>query len=74
MRMVDIAGVAMGAFGLFVVTVHEYDHRDNDVLSYQRWAFKKVDSFFGVSEADLVAAGWEPKKPRHGGWGNKRGF
>jgi len=72
-RMLDIATVALGFAVVAMVTVREYDHSHNDMLQYQRWAFKKVDSFFGVKKDELVAAGWVPKKPKHVEVGKKKG-
>jgi hypothetical protein len=61
-RMLDIIGGALAVGGVGVVTLQEFNHSHNDILDYQRWAFAKIDSFFGVTRDDLVQAGWTPKK------------
>lgn len=60
--MLDLVSCGLVTLGLSVLTIADHPHTMNEVLTYQRWAFKKLDSLFGVSKEELVANGWTPKK------------
>ena len=42
------------------------------MLNYQRWLFKRVDNFLGVSEKDLKDAGYVQKYPAPKKYGIKK--
>ena len=63
LRGLNVIGVGLTIMCVSWFTTMDHDHRVNEVLSYQRWAFSKVDAFLDISEKDLLDAGWKPKKP-----------
>ena len=72
LRGLSVLGGGLAVVGVVMISLYDYDHRVNEMLNYQRWLFKRVDNFLGVSEKDLKDAGYVQKYPAPKKYGIKK--